>query len=122
MSRYPTKRVLNDDFLSLQAQFIARVDRRLSKMQKLIVAAEHANRGDAQGLLEELHREVHKLVGAAGSYQIYAIENIAIGFEELIFKALCDDSSDDQRTNLWVQCQQQLLLLREAYESYPRYK
>ena len=81
---------MDDGFTQLQQAFIAGIPDRLSRMQQLYDALTERCDGTDQAPLVLLHRELHKLAGAAACYQCDAISNCAENLEMWIEEHLTE--------------------------------
>lgn len=87
---------MNQDFEALQVSFLSRVGARLAHMESLLTCLQEAPVNDVDEVLRTLHREVHKLAGAAGSYQVLELADAARAFERLLEPALDSPGSADE--------------------------
>lgn len=101
--QFPDLAALNAEFAELQAGFIQRLPERQSRIsQGLAVLLAEGSKSD-QAALQLLHREVHNLVGAAGSYQLHELSQSARQLERLLWQLLKDapvETSPDIRQAL----------------------
>lgn len=113
MSQYlqqsPDLVALEAEFAELQAGFIQRLPERKHKISQMLNSL-LANGGQLdRAELKLLHREVHNLVGAAGSYQMNTISQSARVFERLLWQLI-----NDAPGVFSVTAQQQLQLQSEV--------
>ena len=90
LAQQPDLAALDAEFAALQAGFIQRLPERRQRMEPLLkdlLSAESAV--DLQSL-KLLHREVHNLVGAAGSYQLSDLSQSARQLERVLWSLLSD--------------------------------
>ncbi|MBE0508811.1 MAG: Hpt domain-containing protein [Marinospirillum sp.] len=113
MSLYPQQSLdltaLEAEFVELQAGFIQRLPEREHKIAQMLNSL-LANSGQLDTAeLKLLHREVHNLVGATGSYQMNTISQSARVFERLLWQLISDAPGI-----ISVAAQQQLQLQSEV--------
>lgn len=65
---------MDSEFLQLRQLFVQGLEQRSSRIEEALVNEE----------LNELYKEVHNLVGAAGGYQFHQLSHKARGVEQLL--------------------------------------
>lgn len=97
MSQYPHQSpdlvALEAEFAELQAGFIQRLPEREHKITQMLNSLLATGSQLDMAELKLLHREVHNLVGAAGSYQMNTISQSARVFERLLWQLISDAPS-----------------------------
>lgn len=97
MSQYPQQSpdlvALEAEFAELQAGFIQRLPEREHKITQMLNSLLATGSQLDMAELKLLHREVHNLVGAAGSYQMNTISQSARVFERLLWQLISDAPS-----------------------------
>lgn len=81
---------MDDSFIKLQQRFITGIPERLAIMLRLCEdLGDHRHQINTESL-EKLHRELHKLAGAAACYQWPDIKNCAESFESWLDNQLAN--------------------------------
>jgi len=83
---------MDDGFTQLQQTFIAGLPDRFDRMQQLCEALTDRHNDTAQASLILLHREVHKLAGAAACYQCHEVRDCSESLEAWLEQHLTEIS------------------------------
>jgi|GEM_PF-1075326 len=83
---------MDDGFTQLQQTFIAGLPDRFSRMQQLCEALTDRHNDTAKASLILLHRELHKLAGAAACYQCDEVRDCSESLEVWLEQHLAETS------------------------------
>ena len=90
LAQQPDLAALDAGFAALQAGFIQRLPERQQRIEPLLKDLLSAKSAVDLQSLKLLHREVHNLVGAAGSYQLSDLSQSARQLERVLWSLLSD--------------------------------
>lgn len=105
----------NQEYFLLRKQFMDGVSKRLSRLRQLNAELAILNTDELYSTLQSFHYELHKLTGAAGSYEVLIIENHSRELENLVWISINQEEVDCNGRSLYDLFLPKLMLIEHAY-------